>query len=137
MDVIRSKEFQTLFTKCKRAIAKIIKDILPKKWGLSGVLGFEDPSMNGKVCALLGILYPVFDRLDVYCDFENPGIDIKGYFKGKIFIFIIVFEALRIYFNKNLKKIISMFKAIWVNDKEQKEALVNTENADKEMKTDG
>lgn len=102
---IQSEEFKESFALIKEKLFVLLKAILPKKWRVEGKVGFEDPAMNGKVCAVLGILYPIIhDHVYVGCDFEETVIDVNGYFKGRIFVITLVVTGLKIYFNKSIRK---------------------------------
>lgn len=109
-EIIGSDEFKASFALCKKALGKILKNVLPRKWNVSGKVGFDDPEKNGKVCAILGMLYPwITRRVDVYVDFEVSEIDVKAKAKGMIFGITFVYVGLKVILNRNIRKTIKMF----------------------------
>ncbi len=97
----------------KEKLIKLLKHILPRKLNIEARLGFYDPSVTGSILAISGMLYPLINRhIHVYGDFENQCIDINGNFKGRICIFKILIIALQVYFNKNIKKVIKLFREV-------------------------
>jgi len=109
--IINSNLFKRSFNKAKKNIIKIFKIILPRKWKIYGSCGFDDPSVTGSVCAISGMLIPVFGKhLNVKGDFESTEIDLSFYFKGHITIVKIVIAALKILMDKDIKRVIKLFK---------------------------
>lgn len=107
VDFILSDEFRNTLLAFKKLIFSVIKIVLPKKWKAEGKVGFEDPYTNGQVCAVMGALYQFLNgHSTVYCDFEEPGIDVSGWFKGRIFVIMLLFAIIRLYLNKNVRKTI-------------------------------
>lgn len=110
-EIIDSKEFLDSFELCKKQIGKIVKAILPKRFRVDGSLGFSDPSMNGKVCAVLGMLYPLIHKnVFVGVDFETEIIDVEGYCKGRLYGITLLLVFLRVFFNRKIRKVLKMFK---------------------------
>lgn len=110
LDKIQSEEFKKSFELCKKQIGVLLKAVLPKKWKLEGSAGFEDPSTTGKLCAVLGMLSPwTHKHIFVTGDFESSEIDLKGEFKGRIYGITLLIVFIRVYFNKNIKRVIKMF----------------------------
>ena len=110
-DIINTRKFDEAFSLCKKQIRKLLKAILPKRWRIEGKLGFDDPSTNGKIAVLLSVLYPfVSENIKVKTSFEEEVIHVNCRFRGRIFIVTLVYVAIRIYFNKNIKALIGMFK---------------------------
>lgn len=113
MEVLQSDEFSKSFELSKKTIGKILKAILPKKWGAFGKVGFDDPEKNGKAAAGIGIAYPwLKDHINVYCDFDNPVIDISGFAQGRIYAITLVYSGLCILLNRNVRKTIKLFKSV-------------------------
>lgn len=110
-DILRSEEFKDAFSLCGENLVKLLKQILPRKWEVSATLGFEDPATLGTVLGIHGILYSIVHR-HVYITpaWDRSVIDVSGHFKGHITAAGILIIGLRVYFNKNIKKIIKMFK---------------------------
>lgn len=109
-EIIESKEFLNAFELCKKSIGKILKALLPDDWEVRGVVGFDNPEMNGKICALMGMLYPFIRKnVHVTCDFENEIIDLKAKARGELFVCTILFVGVKVFFNRNIRRVIKMF----------------------------
>lgn len=96
----------------KREIWKLIRHIFPTRiWG-NLTFGSEDPATTGTVLAILGITMPFHKN----CIEVNPVFDgtnrIEGnvQLKGRVYGIVLVKTAIEIYFNKNVKYIISRWK---------------------------
>ncbi len=111
VDILKSERFQRAFTLAKDSILKILKSLLPRKWKVEATLGFEDPSTLGTILGLNGMFYPVLHKhLVIHDIWDRQVIDVKGSFKGRITLGRLAFIAARVYFNKDVRKIIKLFK---------------------------
>ena len=71
----------------------------------------EDPAATGQILSIYGILYPLIgDSITVIPDFEKPVMEGSFRFKGKITAFTLIRIAAKIYFDKDLKRVICLFK---------------------------
>lgn len=108
-EIIQSERFKNAFRLCKKKLGKLLKHILPRKWKIKGYVGFEDPSVTGKILAFTGALYPwLYKHLDIKGDFEKSQINISGYFKGHIVLLKVIILAGSVYFNKNIRRLIKI-----------------------------
>lgn len=96
-----------------RMLLYLAKHTKPDK--LSGYLkfGFEDPSSTGYGMALYGILYPLWGSvLMVEPDFEHQVLQCDIRMKGKMKLFHFLVAAGKLWFSKDVKKVMRDFKAI-------------------------
>ncbi len=111
VDIIRSDEFKESFALVKKQLCRLLKAILPGKWEINASLGFEDPSLTGYVCAVSGAMYMWFRKhIHIVGDFDEEKIDAKAYFKGRIYIVVLVYVFLRVWFNKKIRHTIELFR---------------------------
>lgn len=102
----------------KKQLGRLLKHIKPVKFGGSIVFGFDDPSKTGEVLAAVSMFYPFYSRtLSIVPDFNSKQLQGNLYFKGRIFIFYLIFIGLTTWFNKNIKYAVGFFKSV----KEDKE----------------
>ncbi|MDO4446625.1 MAG: DUF2953 domain-containing protein [Lachnospiraceae bacterium] len=91
---------------------KLMHHIFPKKIKGKVTFGSEDPSITGTVLAVLGMTMPFHkNRVEIVPVFDNQNIlegNIK--IKGRIYGFVPVKMLAELYFNKNIKYIISRWK---------------------------
>lgn len=89
---------------------KIVKALLPKKVRISIEMGLDDPASTGYVLGLLSMFYAVLGQsLTINPNFEKKVFTGEFRVKGRIWTFIILFHALKIYFDKRVKRLIEEF----------------------------
>ena len=91
---------------------KLMHHIFPKQIKGKVTFGSEDPSVTGTALAVLGMTMPFHkNRVEIVPVFDNQNIlegNIK--IKGRIYGFVPVKMLAELYFNKNIKYIISRWK---------------------------
>lgn len=101
---IKDETHKSAFKKLWKEIGKLLKSLKPKQLKLNAHFGFEDPSITGKVLAVLSILYPFYgDNIRIQPDFENVVIEGDIYLKGKIRVIYAVRLAWNLVWNKNVR----------------------------------
>lgn len=88
----------------KDRLLRILRHVLPRK--LKGELryGFEDPCVTGQVLGAIYMIYPaVQEHLNIYPDFENQVLEGRLELKGRIYVSVLLWHALKVYFDKNFK----------------------------------
>ena len=101
----------------------VLKHIAPKKYNGSLEVGLEDPALTGEIFAAISPVYGfVADHLVIVPAFENRMV-VNGdaYVKGRIRLWGIVIRAIRIYRDKNIRKVIKEAEKV-------KDTLTNTPN---------
>lgn len=98
---------------CWKDIKKLIRHILPIKVEGNVTFGFEDPSITGRIVALLGITIPFHKNcIQIMPLFQTDRNILEGTIKmkGRIYGVVLVKTAAEIYFNKNVKYMINRWK---------------------------
>ena len=98
---------------CWKDIKKLIRHILPIKVEGNVTFGFEDPSITGRIVALLGMTIPFHKNcIQSMPLFQTDRNILEGTIKmkGRIYGVVLVKTAAEIYFNKNVKYIINRWK---------------------------
>ena len=93
-------------------IRRLLKHLLPVKIRGQVTFGCEDPSVTGTVLAILGITIPFHKNcLEVHPLFDGEN-SLEGEVKlcGRIYGIVLIITAVQIYFNKNIKYVISRWK---------------------------
>ena len=109
--ILQSDEFKSAFAKAGKQIVRLVRAVAPRKWSVNGTVGAGDPEKTGKIMGITGMAYPlVLNHVNIRPEFMNYQMDIKAAAKGRIMIFTVVAVAMTIYFDKDIKKIIGMFK---------------------------
>lgn len=88
----------------KEHLLRILKHILPKR--LYGELhfGFEDPASTGQVLGAVYMIYPNHPKHLRLCpDFEQQIMEGHIELKGRIYLFCLLWQAMKIWFDKNFQ----------------------------------
>lgn len=113
LEIIESKRFKRAYAFCKEKIKRLLKCVCPRKWELNAVVGFDDPSTTGNILCYTSMLYPfIAKHIHICGDFENERIEADLKFKGHITAFRILWIGVTVYFNKDIRKLIKMFKEV-------------------------
>ena len=109
--ILQTESFKRAFVLCKEQLLRLMKIVLPRKVSGTFTIGMEDPAATGQILSIYGILYPLIgDSITVIPDFEKPVMEGSFRFKGKITAFTLIRIAAKIYFDKDLKRVICLFK---------------------------
>lgn len=106
----------------------LLLHIAPKKYSGELSFGLKDPSLTGGICALISPVYvQIADKLQLYPDFEGElKVGGHGYIKGRIRLWGILIRALRVYRDKNIRKVIDEAQKV-------KETIVATPDEAKQL----
>lgn len=109
--ILQTESFKRAFVLCREQLLRLMKMVLPRKVSGTFTIGMEDPAATGQILSIYGILYPLIgDSITVIPDFEKPVMEGSFRFKGKITAFTLIRIAAKIYFDKDLKRVICLFK---------------------------
>lgn len=109
--ILQTESFKRAFMLCREQLLRLMKIVLPRKVSGTFTIGMEDPAATGQILSIYGILYPLIrDSITVIPDFEKPVMEGSFRFKGKITAFTLIRIAAKIYFDKDLKRVICLFK---------------------------
>lgn len=109
--ILQTESFKRAFVLCREQLLRLMKIVLPRKVSGTFTIGMEDPAATGQILSIYGILYPLIgDSIAVIPDFEKPVMEGSFRFKGKITAFTLIRIAAKIYFDKDLKRVICLFK---------------------------
>lgn len=111
IEVLSSTEFKNAFLLCSTQTGELLRHICPKKIKGSLRIGTGDPASTGQILAVCGMLYPFLgNQIMVTPDFEQQIVEGELLIKGRITVFCLIRCAWIIYFNKDLRQVINMFK---------------------------
>lgn len=111
MELLQSETFIQAFGLCRGELVSILAYIRPKKLEADLVIGMGDPAATGQILSVYGILIPLIgNHVRVTGDFEQKRIEGTLFIKGRMTLFRFVKAACRIYFNKDIRKLIRILK---------------------------
>lgn len=109
--VVQSDSFQRAWKLCRGEVFSLVRSILPKKLTGNITVGTGDPASTAQILAVHGILYPLIgNHIFITPDFENSVLEGDFYMKGRITVFKVLKTAARIYFSKDLRRVIRLLK---------------------------
>lgn len=109
--IIKSNTFHRAWTVCSGQVISLLKGVLPNKIKGNLLIGTGDPASTGQVLSVYGILYPLLgNHINITPDFEQQVLEGELFIKGEITLFKAVKTAGIIYFNKDLRRLIKLFK---------------------------
>ncbi len=111
IEILQEEDTKQLIANAWEAILKILKSIRPREFAVNGRFGFATPDTTGKVYGIYATVVPMLnDHILLEPDFEQQIIEGKASLKGRITLFVIVVNALRIVFDKRLQPLIKKLK---------------------------
>lgn len=111
LDVLKSDTFKQAYALCKDELGSLFAYIKPRKFDVDLIIGMDDPAVTGQILSYYGILYPIIgNHVTVTGDFDRRRIEGSVFIKGKIKIFTFIKAVVRIYFNKDIRELLKLFK---------------------------
>ena len=86
----------------------IINIIKPKYFRISGIYGFDDPSLTGMLLGLISIIKGAIPNAQIYVkpDFEEENINIEAEICGDIKVCVIGYRTLKLLIKKEVRQIL-------------------------------
>lgn len=101
------KAIRKVFCRLKR----LLKALLPRKMHADVFFGMEDPASMGMILAVYGAMYPVLgSKISLYPDYENMMFKMQAKAKGRFILASLLYQILRVWFDKNVQAIIQKLK---------------------------
>ncbi len=98
----------------KKALSQMVialRAIRPRKWVGQAKIGFEDPSTTGMILVFLSFLYPwIGPHMKIEPVYEQAVIEGDTMIRGRIFLITLLVVGFKLYFNKDLKKLLKSLK---------------------------
>lgn len=111
LKIVQSDTFHRAWEVCSGQVFSLLKSIFPRRIRGNLLVGTGDPASTGQILAIYGILYPLLgNHIDIVPDFEQQIIEGDLLIKGKITVFKALKTAWIVYFNKDLRRLIKLFK---------------------------
>ena len=91
--------------------SSIINNIKPKIFNGNLTIGIDEPYTMGQILSIYGILFPIIhDKITINPVYDKEVIEGDLYIKGRISVFVLIRAAIKIYFNRDYKRMIKIFK---------------------------
>lgn len=111
MEILHNEEYWETFRLVKRQVFGIVKHVLPKEIQGKVRFGFEDPFKTGQILTYISPFYALYAKhLELTPVFEDEVMEGELWLKGRIRIGTILIKAVRLLFDKNIRKLIRKFR---------------------------
>lgn len=111
LKVIQSETFKRAFGVCKSQIFDVLKSVRPRKVKGNLHIGTGDPASTGQILSVYGMLYPLIgNNILITPDFEQQIVEGDLFIKGKITVFKLLKAAWKIYFNRDIRRVLKLLK---------------------------
>lgn len=110
-NLLQGETFRSAFRNAKGQLFRILKMVRPRKYRANLLIGLDDPAGTGQIMAVYGMLYPLIGQhVFIQADFEEKIVEGDLYIKGKITVIVFLIAALKLYMDKNVRKLLKMLK---------------------------
>ena len=111
INALKDERNKKVFSLCLSQASSIIKNIKPKVFKGNLTIGIDDPYTMGQILSIYGILFPIIhDKITINPVYDKEVIEGDLYIKGRISVFVLIRAAIKIYFNRDYKRMIKIFK---------------------------
>lgn len=111
LDLLQEEGTKNLLGTTLDALLKILKKLRPRKLIINAEMGFETPDTTGKLYGLYWAFKPALgEDVNITPNFEAAILEGDINFKGRITIFAILINGLKIVLNKNFKPFLKKIK---------------------------
>lgn len=105
-EFIDSREFKDNFAFAKVQLGRLFKHIMPLKHRIKLEFGTGSPDTTGEILGALAVIMALTGmNIQVMPDFDNAIFRGEIYMKGRIRLFNILIIVLKVYFNKELRRV--------------------------------
>ena len=112
-EVMESEPFQASLSLCKGQLMRIFGMLKPDRFEAEALIDMADPAVTGEILAVYGMLYPLIGqhvRLTGSFACERTKIEGRLYLRGKVRVFTLIRAAVRVYFDRDIRKLIRLLK---------------------------
>ena len=111
INALKDERNKKVISLCLSQASSIINNIKPKVFNGNLTIGIDDPYTMGQILSIYGILFPIIhDKITINPVYDKEVIEGDLYIKGRISVFILIRAAIKIYFNRDYKRMIKIFK---------------------------
>lgn len=108
---LEREDFRRSVSLCRKQLFYVWRKVRPRRFKVRGRFGFDDPSVTGRILAYAGMLYPLLGKdMMIEPDFERKILVGSLLIKGRITVVTFVRAFCVLYFNRDVRRMISMWK---------------------------
>lgn len=111
IDAINDERNRKVFSLCLSQSSNIINNIKPRVFKGNLTIGLDEPYTMGQILSIYGILFPIIhDKITINPVYDKELIEGDLLIKGRVRVFILIKAAIKIYFNRDFKRMMRIFK---------------------------
>ena len=111
IDAVNDKRNQEIFSLCYNQLVKVLHNARPKIFKGKLQIGLDDPYSMGQMLSIYGILFPlIHDKIQLVPDYDREVMEGDLYIKGRVTLFVIIYAGVKIYFNRDFKRMMKILK---------------------------
>ncbi len=111
LDILQEEDTKAMIQITLDALLDILKKLRPRKLVANAKIGFDTPDTTGKLYGLYWMFKPALgEHVVLEPVFEEKVIEGDVFFKGRITVFTILINALKVILDKRFKPLINKFK---------------------------
>lgn len=111
INALKDERNKKVISLCLSQASSIINNIKPKVFNGNLTIGIDEPYTMGHILSIYGILFPIIhDKITINPVYDKEVIEGDLYIKGRISVFVLIRAAIKIYFNRDYKRMIKIFK---------------------------
>ena len=111
INALKDERNKKVISLCLSQASSIINNIKPKIFNVNLTIGIDEPYTMGQILSIYGILFPIIhDKITINPVYDKEVIEGDLYIKGRISVFVLIRAAIKIYFNRDYKRMIKIFK---------------------------
>lgn len=111
INALKDERNKKVISLCLSQASSIINNIKPKVFNGNLTIGIDEPYTMGQILLIYGILFPIIhDKITINPVYDKEVIEGDLYIKGRISVFVLIRAAIKIYFNRDYKRMIKIFK---------------------------
>lgn len=110
LDLIQKDETKAAFHTCKERIGRMLKSVLPYKGKIYIAFGTGDAGLVGEIFGFYEALFPYIGNVITFVPyFTDKYVEVSFDIKGRIRAISVLYQLIRIYFDKNCHRLIKIF----------------------------
>lgn len=111
-ELIKEPDTIALFHKVKPAILKALKQILPRTIHVKATIGLGEPDTTAQVYGIAEIMIAYLRQdIEIIPELNDKKIEGEALVKGRLYLFVLLWEVIKLLLNKKLWKLIKKLKA--------------------------
>lgn len=113
IDLLNEDCTKAAFEVCRVRISKLIRAVVPRKIRINVTYGLDDPYVTAVIMSVYNVFYTyIGEGLTICPVYYEKTIEADGYIKGRMIAAPIIWQAIRVLFDKDCRQFLKRFKKI-------------------------